>query len=130
MSGRARPAQEVHRRSAPVGAIDLLAGLWLLAAPFVLGYPRAYPHQRALVTDLLVGALVASLAFLHLRAWDEDRWASRGNLLLGLLLVALPVLFGYGSDPRITHAVYNDVITGLVIIAGATLSLAGSTSSR
>ncbi len=109
-----------------LGLIDLVAGVWLLAAPFALGYPRTYPHQRALITDLLTGALVAGLAFVHLRAWDDDRWASRGNLILGLLLLALPVLFGYGSDPAISNAVYNDVITGIIITGGAALSLAGS----
>lgn len=108
--------------------INLLAGLWLLAAPFALGYPRAYPHQRVLLTDLLVGAVVSSLAFLHLKAWDDARWASRGNLMLGLLLLVFPVLFGYGSDPAISHAAYNDVFTGITIIAGASLSLAGSTA--
>ena len=62
-----------------LGLIDVVAGLWLLSAPFVLGYPHAYPHQRALFNDLIVGALVSMLAVLHLLQWNSGRWASEGS---------------------------------------------------
>ncbi len=53
-----------------LGLIDVVAGLWLLSAPFVLGYPHTYPHQRALFNDLILGALVSMLAVLHLVQWN------------------------------------------------------------
>lgn len=109
-----------------LGLLELAAGLWLLAAPFVLGYPRYHPHQRAIPVDLLVGALVAMLAVLHLLNWDTARWASRVDLVLGLALAAAPAVLGYGSDPAIRRAVANDLVTGAVIVVGAGLSLAGS----
>lgn len=113
-----------------LGLIELAAGLWLLAAPFVLNYPRHHPNQRALVIDLLVGALVAMLATTHLLSWDNARWASRVDLALGLFLAAAPAFLGYTTDPDIRHAGVNDLVTGLVIVAGAALSLAGSTDPR
>lgn len=109
-----------------LGLVDLVAGLWLLAAPFVLGYPRTYPDQRAMFVDLVVGALVAFLASLHLLSWSTGRWASRVNVALGLFLAAAPAFLGYTTDPAIRHAGVNDLVTGLVVVAGAALSLAGS----
>jgi len=113
-----------------LGLIELAAGLWLLAAPFVLNYPRYHPNQRALVVDLLIGALVAMLATTHLLNWDSGRWASRSNVALGLFLSAAPAFLGYTTDPDIKHAGVNDLVTGVVIVAGAALSLAGSTDQR
>lgn len=109
-----------------LGLIELGAGLWLLAAPFVLHYPTTYPEQRALLVDLLVGLLVSCFATLHLLNWRTGRWASRVDLVLGLVLAAVPAFLGYTTDPDIRHAGANDLITGLVIVAGAILSLAGS----
>ena len=110
-----------------LGLIDVVAGLWLLAAPFVLGYPHAYPHQRALLNDLVIGALVSLLALLHLLQWNNARWASRVVLALGLWLLLAPVVFNYRLDPTISSAAFvSDLATGIVILAGASLSLAGS----
>jgi len=105
-----------------LGLIDVVAGLWLLAAPFVLGYPHAYPHQRALLNDLVIGALVSLLALLHLLQWNNARWASRVVLALGLWL-----LFNYRLDPTISSAAFvSDLVTGIVILAGPALSMAAS----
>ncbi len=110
-----------------LGLIDVVAGLWLLSAPFVLCYSHAYPHQRALFNDLIVGALVSMLALLHLLQWNSGRWASRIVVFLGLWLLFAPIAFGYHRDPTIgSTALINDVITGIVLLAGASLSLAGS----
>ncbi len=47
-----------------LGLIDVVAGLWLLSAPFVLGYPHAYPHQRALFNGNCSGPLRRGLLIL------------------------------------------------------------------
>ncbi len=110
-----------------LGLIDVVAGLWLLSAPFVLGYPHAYPHQRALFNDLVIGALVSMLAVLHWLQWNNARWASRVVLALGLWLLLAPVVFNYRLDPTISSAAFvSDLATGIVILAGSALSLAGS----
>lgn len=80
-----------------------------------------------MVVDLLVGSAVTWLAAQHLLAWDSGRWASRVTLPLGLLLAAAPALLRYSSDPVIgSAATADDVATGLVVVAGAALALAGS----
>lgn len=113
-----------------LGVVPMLAGLWLLAAPFVLGYPTAWPHQRAFVVDLALGAAVASLAAVHLLAWRRDRRAAVGTLLLGLALLVAPVFLGYRNDPALSTAALNDVVVGPVVMLGAALALAASSSLR
>ena len=110
-----------------LGLIDVVAGLWLVSAPFVLGYPHAYPHQRALFNDLIVGALVSMLALLHLLQWNSGRWASRIVVFLGLWLLLAPIILNYRLDPTIgSAALVSDIATGVVVLLGAALSLAGS----
>lgn len=83
---------------------------------------------------MLVGAVVAGLATMHLLDWDTARWASRVDLCLclclcpclGPFLVAAPALLGYTTDPELRHAGADDLATGAVVVAGALLRLAGS----
>ena len=63
---------------------------------------------------------------MHLLHWDTGRWASRVDLCLGLFLVGAPAFLGYTTDPDIRHAGVNDLVCGLVVVAGALLALAGS----
>ena len=123
-----RSATREGGRLRAIGLVQLAAGLWLLAAHFVLHYPRYHPDQRAFVVDLVVGALVTWFAGMHLLAWDSARWASRLTLPLGLFLAAAPPFLGYTTDPDIRSAGVNDLVTGLVIVAGAALALAASTA--
>jgi len=110
-----------------LGLIDVVAGLWLLSAPFVLSYSHTYPHQRALFNDLIVGALVTMLAVLHLLQWNTARWASRGIVGFALWLLLAPIIFNYRLDPTIgSAALVSDIATGVVLLLGAALSLAGS----
>ncbi|MEV0149310.1 MULTISPECIES: hypothetical protein [unclassified Nonomuraea] len=56
----------MNKAKAGVVALVLLflAGLWLVAAPFVVGYqPRGAGFSDATVNDLWVGGLLAGLSF-------------------------------------------------------------------
>ncbi|QYC37789.1 hypothetical protein Nocox_00765 [Nonomuraea coxensis DSM 45129] len=58
-----------------VGALVLLflAGLWLVAAPFAVGYqPRGAEYADATVNDLWVGAGLAGIAFVTLVVYAAD----------------------------------------------------------
>ena len=110
-----------------LGCLNVAAGLWLLTAPFVLGMPHTYPHQHAFLSSLLIGAAVLTLATLHMLRWDTARVASRLTLYLGLFLMVTPVFFGYWQFHGAgRHATGSAVLTGLFIVAGSVLSLAGS----
>ncbi|UBU13628.1 hypothetical protein [Nonomuraea gerenzanensis] len=60
-----------------------LAGLWLVAAPFAIGYqPRGAQYADATVNDLWVGGGLAALSFVALVVYAADALrdlASRGK---------------------------------------------------
>ena len=50
-----------------------LAGLWLIAAPFTVGYqPRGAAYADATVNDLWVGGALAGVSFVALVSYAAD----------------------------------------------------------
>lgn len=109
-----------------LAGISLLTSLWLLAAPFALGYPGAYPGVRSRGIDLGAGFLALCLASFHALNWRTGRWGSKGVLYLGLFLFAAPTILGYFHTADLHPAAANDMICGALLVIGAMLSLAGS----
>ncbi len=94
----------------------VLAGIWEVTAPFVLGYTAT--------TAFLWDALIVGAALVVLGAWaalsnqeGTDRALDWLNALVGLWLIAAPFVLGYTG---IAAALWNDVIVGLIVavIAG------------
>lgn len=83
-------------------ATNVLAGVWLLLAPAVLGYAGV-----ARTNDFWVGLAVILFALLSV-AYGELRYVNTG---LGLWLLLAPFVLGY------THAgaTANDVLLGIVV---------------
>ncbi len=109
-----------------LAGISLLTSLWLLAAPFVLGYPAVYPGVRSWLVDLGAGFLALCLAAFHALNWRTGRWGSKGVLYLGMFLFAAPTILGYFHRAVLHPAAVNDMICGALLVIGAMLSLAGS----
>lgn len=110
-----------------LGLSNVAAGLWLIVLPFAFRLPRRYPHQLPFWATLTTGVLVLSLAILHTLRWSSLRWASRGNLALGLWLAASPAIIGYTKYLPNGHAVaLASVLTGFGVLAAAAVCLAGS----
>ena len=103
---------------------NIIAGLWLIAAPFVLGHAAV---EAAMWNEILVGAVVLVLA--AVRVANPDRFAglSLVNLIAGLWLIAAPFVCGYADVGR---AMWNDVIVGIVIAALAASSASMTNSFR
>jgi uncharacterized membrane protein YtjA (UPF0391 family) len=70
--------------------LEVGLGIWLMAAPSVLGY-----GAPAATSDRIVGPLVASVAFVAL--WEVARGLRWANLLLAIWLLAAPLTLGYGG---------------------------------
>jgi hypothetical protein len=83
------------------------AGVWLMAAPHVLG---TQPPARTV--DRVIGPLVAAAAVIAMS--EVTRPVRRLNLLLGLALLAAPWLLGYG-----TAATINSTVVGMVVAAAS-----------
>ena len=92
------------------GAAALL-GVWLMAAPAVLGYGGA-----AATSDRIVGPLVAAVALIAMSR--VMRPLRRVNTLAGAWLAVAPLLLDHAG-----LAVFNAVAVGIAIVA---LSFVGS----
>jgi hypothetical protein len=93
--------------------INLLLGVWLIIAPWVL--PMA--TSAAVWNNVLFGALIVLLAATRLsRPAPATKAASWVNLVIGAWLIVAPFVLLYVSNLEI----WNDIIVGaLVIVFGA-----------
>lgn len=99
---------------------NIAAGVWLLAAPFVLGYGGI---TAAVTNSIVVGLVVLSLAWYRTANPSRTMGASWTNALLGGWLIVAPFVLGYSAT---TAAVTNDIIIGLVVLSlGTASALAG-----
>jgi hypothetical protein len=119
------------RRNTVYGAsgVNLLAGLWLIAAPWLLGYDEL---DEAVWNDVLIGGAVAVLALVRMWRPLTTATASWINLALGIWLIAAPWVLGYEDDAVVQNAdnaQWNDVILGVAIALLALVSGAAARSS-
>jgi len=106
MSAKLREALIARIRLA--SGANLLLGLWLIGAPFALGYATdAVPKWNAIGA----GLLITTFAAVRLGVPSRSAWMSWVNAALGAWLVAAPILLNY----RPGAAFLNDVVTGLAI---------------
>lgn len=95
----------------------VVLGVWLVVAPFIL----AYGHKGATANELVVGILLAALAWVRLRS-PVDAWATWTSGVLGLWLVFSPFIFGY-----VHPATYwNQLGVGILIVIAALASVGDS----
>jgi hypothetical protein len=87
----------------------VLPAIWLIIAPFVLGYLGAGP---ALWNDITLGIIVGLVALVG--SFTAPRLASLTNLVAGVWLITAPFVLGYGGSKAVTSA-WNDVVLGLII---------------
>lgn len=87
--------------------VNAALGIWLMAAPAVLGY-----GEPASTNDRIVGPIAASVAIIAI--WEIARGLRWINLAIGLWLVVAPWVLGYE-----TTATINSTIAGLLMAAAA-----------
>lgn len=93
------------------GGLEILSGLWLIAAPFVLNYAA---NGGSTVNDVLVGLAVLFLGGAQVLSGEESTstWPSWLNALAGVWLVAAPFALNYATG---SVAMWSSVIVGAVI---------------
>ncbi len=95
--------------------VNVALGVWLMAAPAVLGYSTT--AVVAAKVDRTVGPLVVSAAIIAI--WPEIRPMRRVNLVLGLAMVVLPPVLALFIDYPLA-AIANGVLVGAAV-AGVSL---------
>jgi hypothetical protein len=102
--------------------VILVAGLWEIMAPFVLGYAGS---PTPTINAIAVGTIAAVLAGVQYGGAYRATWISWVNSTLGLWLIVAPFILGYGNPARI-----NDIIVGVVIGFFGALSAAVSETAE
>lgn len=90
--------------------INLILGLWLIAAPFVLTFTA---HRGSEWNNIIVGAIVAVLAAIRLWGGVGTGWLSWVNVVLGLWLIVSPWIFG---NSNVSAILWDDIIIGAIIV--------------
>ena len=86
--------------------VNVALGIWLMAAPAVLGY--AAPAET---NDRIVGPLVATFAIIAISGVTRPlRWV---NTVAGAWLLVAPWILGYDT----TATIVNNMLAGIVVIA-------------
>ena len=131
--------QRIRQTVQWTSGINIVAGLWLIVAPFVLGHQGI---QAALWNDVLVGIIVAAFAVARVARPLMNPSLSWINAVLGLWLIVAPFALGYGRAVEAEAlaaegvvgaaptAMWNDIIVGVIILvlgAWSALSARGRT---
>ncbi len=86
----------------------VVLGLWLIAAPWVLGYSDVGAATRS---GVLAGLGVIALEFAD--AFRPDPWPELRSFLLGLWIAVSPMLLGFATH---TLAMTNTAVVGILIV--------------
>jgi SPW repeat len=109
------PPQSAWRETiAASSTLNVIAGIWLIIAPWVLGYVAGDPKWN----DVVFGAIVGVLALLRTSGIYATAWASAVNLVIGAWLFAS----AFWLDKSNT-AGWNDIILGVIVFVLAAISL-------
>ncbi len=92
--------------------LNILAGLWLIIAPFVLGYYNFYRDQVATWDSIIVGCVVLVLAAIRVAAPLRNVGLSWVNFLLGIWMIISPFVLRLQDAPVVVR---NDVVLGIIV---------------
>jgi hypothetical protein len=93
-------------------AINVVLGLWLMAAPAVLAYGRP-----AATWDHIVGPLIATFACIAL--WEATRAVRWANVPLAISLLAAPWLLDAPLEAKINSMLIGMLVALLSCVGGA-----------
>jgi len=95
--------------------VNLLMGIWLLGAPYALGYARTSAGWNSTI----IGILVMAVAVVRIVRPATTAWLSAVTLALGVWLVVASFVL----DPVMTARTINNLISAAVIVTEASVSL-------
>ncbi|HEX4723917.1 MAG TPA: SPW repeat protein [Pseudonocardiaceae bacterium] len=120
---RTAPAQRSTTRIGVAEGLVLLAGLYLIVVPFVVGYEGL---GQLVFSDVVVGLALSLLAVAHALAFDRVRGLSWVVPVLGAWVVVSPLAMGHQGEPPATPAawLHNSIAGGVVLVAGLVIAVA------
>lgn len=103
--------------------LDVLAGIWLIISPFIVGYSAI---TGATVNDVILGIIIGILAAIRFFGAYEAAFISWINVILGIWVLISPWVLDYFSIS--TSALSNNVVMGIIVIILAAWSALATTS--
>lgn len=103
--------------------IDALVGVWLVIAPWVLGYGDV---TSAMWTSVSAGTTIMLVALLRIMNPDQTVPLGWVNVLLGGWLIAAPFVIPYEAGVHTTPIYWNDVLSGVGVFWFALWSMAAA----
>lgn len=97
-----------------LSGLNVLAGIWLIIAPWVLGYSTSDPRWN----DVVFGIVIGVLALIRATGGVREDWVSAVNALIGIWLIVA----AFTIDQTAT-ATWNDIILGIIVFVLAVASL-------
>ncbi len=94
----------------------LIAGVWLILAPFSIGYLQMHAG-RAIVEDVVAGAVLVALSIWSAASPAAD--AGRGawaTAVAGIWVIIAPTVLGYGAGST-ANAAIDDVLVGVIVLS-------------
>lgn len=105
--------------------LNILLGVWLILAPFVVGFSHI---TSPTATSILFGVMIAVVAALRVFRMPDASWLGWANVLLGLALLFAPfyVSYGYAGNPFQSYVqlpvfdfssipLWNSLIVGAIV---------------
>ena len=111
------PAYSWRDEVMSASGLNILAGIWLIIAPFVL----AYSGDDPIWNDVVFGAIVLVLAFVRVAGAYRETWLSVINALIGVWIFVSAFWLASSST-----ASWNDIILGVIVFVLACWSAAAS----
>ncbi len=91
--------------------VNIVLGLWLLAAPYVLGYSAS--SVAALINDWVLGILVIGAAWWVMAGLAGGFAAALFEALCGLWLVMAPFVLNISHPPG---TLFNEMVVGVIVL--------------
>jgi flagellar biosynthesis protein FliR len=90
--------------------INILLGLWLIASPWVFDYSG----RSAVLNNVFVGALIATLAALRLACLQGSAAVTGTSVTLGFWTIVSPWTIGYVANKP---SLANNIMVGVFVMA-------------
>ena len=104
-----------------LSGLNVIAGIWLIIAPWVLGYTAGDPKWN----DVVFGIIVGCFALIRAAGAYRESWLSIANAVIGVwLFIAAFTIDASGT------AAANDIILGVIVFLLAVGSATSTPSFR
>jgi hypothetical protein len=103
--------------------VDALVGVWLIVAPWVLGFSDV---PSAMWTDISVGTTIMLVALLRILNPDQTVPLGWVNVVLGACFITAPFVIPYASGVHTNPIYWNDILSGVGVLWFAIWSMAAA----